>query len=159
MIHLRPRRDLLLNAKVGNTKGGFRFPPFTPLKRHRGSAPGPRLTMCVFILFNFQFNIPPRHNPCRYQKYEEKAGSREQVRGHSAQVILSMWQEGDIQGVSPCMTFSLFFFTEKEVLGARGRNRPHKPPFYRNHQQNSTKSRCAPQNAPASLGPHRLNAV
>ena len=54
------------------------------------------------------------------------------MRGHSAQVILSMWQEGDIQGVSPCMTFSLFFFTEKEVLGARGRNRPRKPPFCRN---------------------------
>ena len=95
-------------------------------------APGPRLTMRIIISFNFQFNILPMHSPCRYQKYEEKAGSREQVRGHSAQVILSMWQEGDIQGASPCMTFSLFFFTEKEVLGARGRNRPRKPPFYRN---------------------------
>ena len=71
----------------------------------------------------------PGHNPCRYQKYEEKAGSREQVQDHSAQVILSMWQEGDIQGVSPCMTFSLFFFTEKEVLGGGEGIVPANQPF------------------------------
>ena len=104
-----------------------------------------------------------RHNPCRYYKYEEKAVSREQARGHFAQAILSMWQEGGYtRGVPLYDFFPLFLHRKRGPRGAGKESSPQttllqEPPTKQHKKPVRTpKCSCQPGAAPAK---RRLNAV